>query len=246
MIDETCALVDAWLHAAAESDEHHPPDAVVAHVAGCPRCRVALIALLADRIGPAAAPDDQNCSAIEAELPAFVDFERSQGLIAAARAFPDVWWHTLVCADCDEVYRALHTLAAEPAVPAVRASKPLTPLLDFEVRVGLHPGVMHQLISSVRSLGQHWGGQPDDILIAEQSGEVGVVQVSLRQEAPERLALVVRTDPPRQGIALLTLGDVHYTLSLDPDGCAVFTGLNETMLGAASKPVSLTIRPPAS
>ena len=61
--------------------------------------------------GPPAAPPEQPCEDIELLIPAFVDEERDQGLVAAAQALPAVWWHILTCPGCDELYRALKELA---------------------------------------------------------------------------------------------------------------------------------------
>jgi hypothetical protein len=88
-MSELCALVDVWLSQSAKAGEHFPPpDDLVAHVVSCPRCRVALVALLADLAGPLRHPVDQACEAIEAQIPAFVEYERAYGLARAARAFP--------------------------------------------------------------------------------------------------------------------------------------------------------------
>lgn len=255
-MSETCALIDAWLYHSADVDDGLPPDDLVAHVSDCPRCRVALIALLADRLGLEDTPLDQHCAAVEAAIPAFVDYERSHGLVAAARAFPDVWWHTLICPDCDELYRALHTLAAPPlasrsvappvALP-VRLADQLFGWPSLEVQFQIHPGAVSQLLSASRHLGAGWGEhQDDDMVIAEQRGEIGVLQVTLRRQPPDRLALVIRTDPPIAGVVLLAIAGRNYYEPLDMHGSAVFSGLDEDQFSGGSQPLRLTIRPAAT
>lgn len=239
-MSEMCALVEAWLSNSREAAAGGlPPGDLVDHVAGCPHCRFALVALVADRIGPLATPLDQECPAVEAELPAFVDYERANGLAAAARAFPDVWWHTLVCPECDELYRALHELAAPPAL---RLAPQQLRWPAVEVELLLHPAAVRQSFGLNRYLGPSWG-EEEDTLIAEQPAELGVLQVSLRHEPPGRVALVVRTRPPASGLAVLALGGICYDAPLDRDGCAIFPGLSEALFSADGEPIKLTIRP---
>lgn len=240
------ALLEAWLeHEADVASSSLPPDELVAHVSDCPRCRTALIALLADRIGPEARSSDRDCAAVELEIPAFVDYEQAYGLVAAARAFPDVWWHSLVCPDCAELYQALQALAAPAEGPAQVAVSLATPRWPIMARLQLHPGVVRQFIGAQR-LGARWGPEQDDVTVAEERGEIGVIRVSLRQEPPASLALVVRTDPPIAGAVVLALAGASYSEPLDSHGCAVFSGLAETLfVGGDAPQITLTIHPPA-
>lgn len=231
-MSDTCALLEAWLYRSPAAGL--PPDDLVAHLGACPRCRTALIALLADRLGPLPHPHDCDCAALEADLPAFVDYELARGPAAAARAFPDVWWHTLVCPDCDELYRALQALA----LPPVRR-----PRWPAEVQLTLHPALVRQSLGVGRHLGAQWGEAEEDTVIAEQPAEIGVLQVALRQELPGRVALVVRTQPPAAGVALLALGGLSYDAPLGPDGCAIFAGLAEALFSGDAEPIRVTIRP---
>lgn len=236
-----CALVDAWLYA-ADPMGNAPPDEIVAHVSNCSRCRVGLIALFADRIGTTVAPVDRSCAAVEAEVPAFVDYERDHGLIAAARTFPHTWWHILVCPDCDELYRALSTLAAEPSTPTILGQEWQSGAFNFTAQLEVHPAVVRQFFRAARHLGRRWGAQYDDVPLSERRDEIGLIQVSLRQESADRLALVVRTRPPIQGIALLALGDMRYNEPLDPEGCAIFSGLTEELFSRDAESIHVTIQ----
>jgi hypothetical protein len=240
-MSEQCALADNWLHSVADGA---PPDDLVAHVTGCPRCRLALIALLSDRIAPAARQTDLPCELAEVQIPAFVDYEQDLGLVLAVRAFPDVWWHTLTCPDCDELYRALHELAAMPEAPWAGAVALAAPPMAIQAQIVLHPGVVSQFLRARHRLGAHWGAEQDDVIIAEQRGEIGVIQVSLRHELAACLALVIRTDPPIEGAVVLAMGGDSYSEPLDSNGCAVFSGLAESLFGGIGQQITLSIRPP--
>jgi hypothetical protein len=234
-MSEPCALADSWLTAltGAGADDL-PPNELVAHVSGCPRCRLALVALLAGGL-ELAAPTDQPCAAIEAQLPAFVDYEQAYGPPAAARTFTDLWWHLLVCADCAELYDALQPLAAMPAQAWAAAARPA-----FGAQI--HPGVLRQLFAARGRLGAQYGRQQDDVLIAEQQGEIARFTVLLRHEGAAGLTIVVQTDPPIAGAAVLTLGETAYMIALDREGCAAFPGFDEARLSGGQQ-LTLKIQP---
>jgi hypothetical protein len=113
------------------------------------------------------------------------------------------------------------------------------------IEAELHPAVVSQFLSGRRPAGVALGQQPDDLIIAEQSSEVGLLQVSLRQGPADQLVLVVWTDPPVTGAALLALGSRSYYQPLDANGCAVFTDLSRLLRGAERPAIKLTIHPPA-
>lgn len=243
---QQCDLVDIWLHTTPEAtDPGLPPGKLVAHVADCPRCRLGLLTLLADRIAPTAPPADQRCTLIEAQLPAFVDYEQAHGLIMAARTFPAVWWHTLVCPDCDDLYRTLHDLAVAPAPPLVGVLAQARSQPTIRAQLQIHPGVIRQFLSARTRLGAAWGEPESEVIIAEQQGEIGLIQVSLRQEPPASLTLVIRTKPPIEGVMELALGDACYSDVIDSLGCVVFSGLDQALFSRGNgQQIMLRIRPP--
>lgn len=60
----------------------------------------------------AGAPVEQtNCAECRNELAAFIDQEAEQGTQAAARSYPQVWWHVWSCRECAETYHLISALA---------------------------------------------------------------------------------------------------------------------------------------
>ncbi|NTW02401.1 MAG: hypothetical protein HGA19_14170, partial [Oscillochloris sp.] len=82
----------------------------VAHIQGCARCRHALH-LLSESLGlpPAITIPAYTCVTCQSQLASYIDRELSDP-IAAAQAFPGIWWHLWSCPDCAEVYRMTHML----------------------------------------------------------------------------------------------------------------------------------------
>lgn len=119
MMTNPCAATQEWLAGAAQSREATPPEALVQHSAGCPRCRGALVVIAADLLCPPQACEAIGCAECEDQLAAFADCEHSAGLNAAIQRFPAVWWHLLVCPECSALCDDLAELVTVGDLSAV-------------------------------------------------------------------------------------------------------------------------------
>jgi hypothetical protein len=203
-----------------------------------------LLLLLADLLGPQGAVKDAPCEMIEDEIPAFVDYEQAHGMAAAARAFPIVWWHTLVCPRCDELYRTLQELGDLPATPWSARPVEVYPRFSLRARLQIHPGMIRQLLGMGQRLGVAWGQQQTDMVIAEHQQELGLVQILLRRDLLGEIVLIVRAQPPIEGTAVLFLDNAQLQATFDVEGRAVFAGLSDEQLNSTSGvALSLSIVP---
>jgi hypothetical protein len=244
-MDHMSAQIEAWLRQARTGGfANTPSDELIEHIASCAQCRGQLLALLAELMGPVA-PRDLPCAAVADDMAGFVDYERAHGLAAAARTFPTVWWNTLVCPSCDELYRDLQELAALPVEPWVaspeRIALPLPVLLSIVIEVSM--GAVRRLIGLERKLGPAWGAQQSEVVIAEKQQEtLGAIQIFLRRMPNEGYALVVQTNPPISGVAVLVLAGTSFRAPLDTQGCALFEYLTDDLLRAdPTSKLTLTI-----
>jgi hypothetical protein len=238
-MQEPCGALDAWLHNTAHAPLGTSPAAELAdHVAGCPRCKGRLAALIGAHDKSVAQIGDQACATFEEQLPMLVDYRRSQGLAATARTFPALWWHTLTCPTCAASYRLLQQAAATPAEPWQAAGSQdeaqpqpaQRPRLRMQIRM---PGsIVRQLFAAEGRLGPAWSSGGSDMIISEEDHELCRLQLYLRRKIANRVTLVVRTDPPARGVATLNVGPAAFYLQLDEEGSAVFADLSDNLFDA--------------
>lgn len=237
-MDEQCARVNRWLRQA------HPlelPDDLVRHVRGCARCRGRLALFAADlvRLHPALADVDEDD--IEDQLPAFIDFERAYGPVAAAQTFPIVWWYLLLSPACAASYADLITLHA---IPLPSFNPPKRPPLRFPPLV-LPITIVQRKLHADQRMGRHWG-RPQATIIAEQETESIRVMLSLRREGDQQITLMVQVEPPTHGTAVLHIADLQLRAPFDAAGCAVFPNLDATLfLADGETPLKVVIEPVA-
>lgn len=79
------------------------------HIAQCPQCRAALLALVQSLSPEARIPMAHSCAGTQSRLAAYIDLER-QDAHAAAEQYPDIWWHLWLCESCAATYEAVHAL----------------------------------------------------------------------------------------------------------------------------------------
>ena len=211
MPHDLCSTTRRWL--AAGGDEA-PPAAIVAHVAGCPRCRGALAATLAERLS-APPPGADSCARCEEDLPAAIDHERAHGPAAAARRYPHVWWHLWTCPECAELYQATAGLLDAEAVGLISPPPRLLPVTS----VRLDRSFLHQVFAPQAALGSAWSDAADPMLVAEEDLPGCRIAVQVLQTAPALWALDILVDPPVAGSVLVSLGALSYRAPLR-DGAA--------------------------
>lgn len=162
----------------------------------------------------------------------FVDYEQEQGLVAAAQAFPAVWWATIICADCAATYSALHeasTIPAEPWQPGV-SNQDLRQPLQFTISGAF----LRRLLGAEQRLGVAWGEAYSDLLLGEKEHEEYRIQLFLRRKQAGRLTMLVRSDPPVKGTTSLMIDHHVFYQQLDSTGSAVFDNLVETFFSTTS------------
>lgn len=226
-----CALFDAWIQAPLDAGrpDATPSDDLVAHIQACPRCRGMLVMLFTQSAEVPTQEDAADHAHVEASLAAFVDEELVHGLAAAARSFPEIWWHTLVCRSCDELYRDLRDLAALPPIPRPALTRERTGKLLPQLRIQVPAGVLLGLVAARQSLGAALGGA-DELMLGEDEADEVSIRVSLRQGLDGSTQLVVRSAPRIKGTAVLSLGEYVFREPLDAEGNAVFPNLPMTLL----------------
>lgn len=230
-MQEQCATVDHWLHGRDDASAGVDlPENLLAHVVACPRCRGRLLLLVAARGGPWSPPAEHSCDATEEQLAALVDYERAQGVIAAAQAFPAVWWGTVVCPHCAQAYRELYEIAA----PVTLEQAPLPASGTRHLQVRVPAALVRRVTGAAARLGVAWGQPYSDLMLSEEDHEECRVQVYLRRKHAGQLTLVVRTEPPARGIASLMVAHEVFYLQLDPEGSAVFADLSENLFASSS------------
>lgn len=228
---DPCAALQLWLHRMAGApDEAAPPVDLIAHIAGCPRCKGTLLLFVAERGEIARPPDAHSCASAEEQLPMFVDYERANGAVAAAQTFPAIWWATVVCPRCSAAYAEIQELAAAPGEPWQPNVPAQTSRQRMQLRV--RGDAVARMLGAGRQLGVAWGEHHSDLMISEEEHDEYRIQIFLRRKQAGWLTLVVRTEPPARGIASLMIAHKVLYLQLDPDGHAVFTNLAESLFDA--------------
>jgi hypothetical protein len=240
-----CRQLDNWLQAARDPRaEALPPETLIDHLQTCARCRAALLIHASDPAQAGHTPLDTPCETVGSQLAAFVDYERMYGPLAAAHAFPQVWWHSLACPSCAELHATLHELAGlpyEPWQPAVFfLPRSLNrPRLRFQI------AALRRLLGAQQRLGVAWSLAQPDLVLAEADAAEATLRLYLRHQSPSLHLLVLRTEPPQTGTALLDGAGTSLRAVLDRQGLAVFELPAEDVLAAATdSSLTVTVEPP--
>ncbi|RRR66566.1 MAG: hypothetical protein EI684_20555 [Candidatus Viridilinea halotolerans] len=223
MTSESCAAVGQWL---MQHDEHLPPAPLVSHVEQCHVCQTALLALVSGKL---AMPLPQNllCDAVAGDLPAMLELERSDGAAAAARAYPDLWWHLWTCPSCAEIYHAtalLLTATDEGLLPF-----PL-PQVDQPLLRLTRP-FLTAVFAPQLAAGATWqSSAPSRQLLAEEELPDGRISLYVGAEDAHHWYLELHMHPPRSGTLLLALGEEIYSVPLLQQYTAQISALPLTFL----------------
>jgi hypothetical protein len=226
VLSSGCSRIHQWLVAEAISNaDRQLPDDLVLHISQCAHCRGMLTTLIADQLGVAKAINNQSCAFVEDQLPAFVDHEQIYGSIEAIRTYPNVWWHTLICPQCDKLYRSLATLVALP--PLAWNKQPIAPhvQIGFRAQIMIHTAALRQFLTLQASFGASWGQSADGVFIGERQEESYLLQVALHPQPTGGGNLLVKIKPAILGIARLQLHRAAMQAAFDGEGNAVFPDL---------------------
>lgn len=244
-----CPEVHAWLTAR----EHPgiaavPPPALREHVAGCARCREALLLLAADLLAAPLELASPSCDQCQDDLAAYIDCERVEGPEAAIRAYPHVWWHLWTCADCAESYHmvlALQAAEASGELPPIPLHSLMggPPVRRVPVRLPaftLRRSMLSQAL--VPHFGACMGGFDEDAVLYEDEGEGEgyEIRTSVRRHN-SAWSVVVALDPPVAGLVIVTLGTASFRARLDLHGQAIIGPLPAELIASPDGP-DLAIR----
>jgi hypothetical protein len=187
------------------------------------------------------APATIDCRRCLEDLPAFIERDLDDTL-AAARIYPQVWWHLWTCPECAETYRLTGTLleaerlgAIAMPQPAVRNRAPaplLRPLLhlvrDF-LALALPPPA--RLAPATRGL-----NEGPVVLSGRETEAGGQVVLSVEERPDGDWSVIVAMTPPQTGWLVLTLGDTRFRTRFDAQGDAVVACVPTTLLAGTAGP----------
>lgn len=216
----SCARVRRWL-VAGEAVPAPPGPELAAHVAGCAHCRGALAAIFAQLLGRP--PRPAGCDACAEDLPAFVEAEAELGAAAAARLFPELWWHLWTCPDCAEAAAAIAAMVAAearglipPPPTSPTPSAALWPLAGLPALppISLDRALLHAVFVPQLQLGATWGGGADAQFLAEHELPGCRVTIAVRQSDDGHCELEVAVEPPVAGTVVVRFGALRYSGAL--------------------------------
>ncbi len=240
----SCRDVVAWLHQNIHAAQRsQPPAAVIEHIAGCDRCRGALLLLFTEALQPGQPIAALTCDQCENRLATFVELEGATDMITAARQLPDVWLHLCTCADCWEVYTMLQRVVAverQGLLPRATLHTPPAPApsqwpLTFISRAVLQV-VFPSPSASFMAAGITRGDTPVDMVLDAQEETDPQFVISVRRNKDLRWELRASVTPHPVGWLLLALGENRFRARFDGQGVAVVPDIPEMLLTAVDGP----------
>lgn len=219
-----------------------------AHIAACPRCRGALVSIMAERYAISPPAEELTC-AMMGDLPAYLDREQAEGEAAAAARYPGVWWHLWVCPGCAEEARLTRALLdAEAAgelgpIPAVVAPGPAA--LDLWPALHLKRDFLYAALAPQAALGAAWGEEDEATLLAEESlGRYRVALYARPAAAAGIWSLSVSVSPVVRAVAVFRFGTWVFRAPFDPSGTATVDAVPAALVsGRVGPPLEVRIEP---
>lgn len=217
----------------SQTSTHEPQQtpALARHLVGCLECQAFRLHVFTQQL-PAASPPQVDHEACQADLAAYVDRLLDDGSLAAARAYPHVWWHLWECVDCATIFVQTTALAqAEragtlPPLPIAPAPRRQPRVLG---RLRGTPQVLARMFQARSLLGAAYGAE-DDIVLDEDEDAEHSFQLSLRRGAGERWEILVSVDPPVIGRAVVQVGTALFQTPFDDNGVATVGALPAELL----------------
>lgn len=222
MYTPSCTDVQGWLPS-LEPATLVP--SLTEHVCNCPRCRAALLLLAVELFHVPLEVTATMCDQCQAALAAYIDLERNEGRAKALHAYPSVWWHLWICADCAELYETIVLLQEAEATGSL-APLPL-------VSLGMHASsqVQRPVIRTITlprlwftrvlvpQFGPVWGQDDADTVLHEEANDRYQFNVTVHKERGQWM-VVITLDPPLDGNVLLAFGATTFRAPFGPDGVA--------------------------
>lgn len=229
-----CDEVRAFVRAVPDPTYHRVAlDRLADHVAGCARCRGTLALFAAALVVPLP-PTPPTAESWGADLATYMDRETTDGVVAAARAFPHVWWALWTDPDCAALYEGMCALRD------AAAQGELTPLQ-------LRPSLVVQPLYLIPQAALYYGmgagssaayravrGSSDDpvtLLDNEDTGDY-CLSLSIATLNDERVVVEVRVQPVVAAQVVLTIQQQQFHAPFDTNGTAIVSAIPGALLRA--------------
>jgi hypothetical protein len=201
---------------------------LVDHAATCATCSAVLATVAGTVLGRSAPPAPIACVDCEHDLDAYIDWEERSGSAAAARRYPQLWWHLLTCSECAEVYAGVHALLGAEATGDLALPLPqLYPVFQL-ARSYLHAALAPQL-----ELGAGWGADDAQVIASEQ---IGCYQLALSAypTTETTVTLLVQVTPPVPGAIEVRLDPLFVRAPFAANGTAYVNDIPATVVAAVT------------
>jgi hypothetical protein len=198
-----------------------------------PAYRGALVVMLAQMLDLPAIHDTAGEGAWLDDLDAFFDLEMSDGIQAAARAYPHVWWALWEDEDCLATYlslRDIHMAVQHSDIAPLR----LLPTRALDVWA-FSRQVLAAMFPTPPTLRLVLRGSEHETVLAERNIDAGngdryQVTLSRRPVSDTTWSLTARAVPPPAGWLVLTLGEQVWRARFDGQGKATIASVPATLL----------------
>ena len=237
MKQNICEELRQWLTQA--SPGLRPTPALQAHVADCAACQAALLLLAATALD-VPAPTTIDCQDCLADLPMYIEHEQDDP-IAAARIYPQLWWHLWTCQDCAETYQCTVALLV-----AEKRGEISTPLIVKPILLKPEPvSLLHLTRQFLRRalptpalLAPTMRGHSEGpVVLSSRAVATGQhLTLSVQEQSDGGWSVIVAMLPPQAGWMVLALGDERFRTPFDTQGSAVVSHVPATLLAATAGP----------
>jgi hypothetical protein len=206
------------------------------HLQSCSVCRGSLLTLLLS-LDPTLAIGNQpiDCEQCRAQLAAFIDGEQLDPA-AAARAYPDVWWHLWTCWECAQVYEMTMAMLAGAALPEPgQASRTPEPAgQPIRLRRHMLRVAFPQHNTAYRTMR---GSTADKMVIYDEVDDQGhAITVVVRERPDQGYQIVVKVVPAPQGRLVVTCGPLVLEAPFLADGTATLARVSSPVLVSPDAP----------
>lgn len=246
-----CEQVQTWLQQKGDNPIHAPPPVLYTHVAGCSRCKGALVLFMTALLKSSGkwTPGKTACEDCERDIAAYIDIEREASLTVAVREYPHVWWHLWTCPDCAESYQTIVALLEAEAngqlIPMPRASAAIqqTSLTD---RFKFLYSVIRDMLSVPPALGFAMGEADTDAVLLDEELAGYSVTLSVQKQSHEYWQVMALVDPGAEGRITLIFGDTTFHAYLRPGSDTIISDIPVALITADDDQqmmVEIEIRP---
>jgi hypothetical protein len=236
-----CEDLRRWLGQATHANHHiQPTHTLPAHVAECEVCQGTLVLLAATALDvpPPATITCQDCML---DLPAFTEREHDDP-IAAAHAYPQIWWHLWTCPECVETYQLTLALLAAEGRGEISTLRPIAkstpPKLEPSVLLRLTRQFLRRALPPPMLLAPTMRGQSEGPVVLSSCAVAAgqLLTLSVQEQSNGDWSVSVDILPPQSGWIVLVFGDKRFRTLFDTQGAAVVAHVPATLLASTAGP----------